>query len=252
MKQAVVRGALSVFLGAAFPAMAAAADLPVKAPMRATMVSVSDWTGAYVGIVGGYAWGRGHFVGTGTGAGSVNNVSMPGGMIGGRIGYDFNVNPNLVLGGVADFSWADLSGQTCVAKYACDPSQDAFALGKMKWFSTVRAKGGVAYGNSLFYVTGGPALARLEGGITNLTAAGDPTLTDSKTHLGWTVGAGVDYKVTSNVVFGVEYLYADLGREHYDFSNSLPGAPIVLGADGKLTANIVRASVSYRFGCPRC
>ena len=213
-------------------------------------VPAASWNGFYLGLVGGYAWGEGRFIGTGTGAGQNNNVSMPGGMIGGRFGYDYGLANNVVIGGVADLSWANLSGQTCVARFGCDPSQDAFATGKMNWFSTIRARAGIPAGDALFYATGGLALTELTGGITHLTKPSDPTLTASNTHAGWVVGAGADYMLLSNVSFGVEYLYASFGSRHYDFSNSLPGVPIVLGADGTLTASIVRASLSYRFNAP--
>ena len=97
-----------------------------------------SWSGFYLGIVGGYGVGHGQFNGTGTGAGNNNDVTMLGGLFGGRIGYDFVVDRRFVVGGVADISWAGLEGQTCVARFACDPANDAFALGKMKWLSTVR------------------------------------------------------------------------------------------------------------------
>jgi outer membrane immunogenic protein len=255
MKRVVLLGLATVAtLGASVPLDAMAADLPVRAPVAvpAPAPVITDWSGFYIGVVGGYAWATGHFVGTGTGVGQNNDVSMPGWLIGGRIGFDFQLSPMFVLGAVADLSWADLSGQTCVAKFACVPAEDAFAIGKMKWFSTVRARAGLGFGNALVYATGGLAMAGLKGSLTNLTAPGDPTLTDSHTHFGWTVGGGIDYRLWTNLVVGVEYLYVDLGKEHYDFSNSIPGLPITLGADGTLTASIVRGSISYKFGCARC
>jgi outer membrane immunogenic protein len=252
MKRALAGGlAILALLIVAIPGRAGAADMPVKArpPMP---VAAPKWSGLYVGIVGGYAWGQGHFIGTGTGVGRNNEVSMPGGMFGGRIGYDYTLGSNVVIGGIADLSWADLNGQTCVATFACNPAEDAFALGKMKWFSTVRGRVGIATPNALLYATGGLALAGLQGSITNLTAPGDPTLTASHTHVGWTVGGGIEYRLWRHVTVGVEYLYVDLGQEHYDFSNSLPGVPIVLGADGTLTASVFRGSLNYRFDCPNC
>jgi outer membrane immunogenic protein len=55
------RIALAV-LAAAFSAgagqSASAADLPVKAPRVAAPIQYADWSGVYVGIEGGYGWGR--------------------------------------------------------------------------------------------------------------------------------------------------------------------------------------------------
>jgi outer membrane immunogenic protein len=226
------------------PTIAFADDAPLKetGPARAL-----DWTGFYVGVVGGYGWGEGHFTGTGTGTGNNNSVSMPGPLVGGQVGYDHSLGNNYIIGVVADLSWTNLNGQTCVAKHGCNPSQDAFATGKMDWFATARARGGVISGNALFYMTGGLALTRLTGGLTHLTKPSDPTLTASDNHTGWTLGTGVDYRLLENISLGIEYLYVDFEKRHYDFSNSLPGVPIALGADGNLTANMVRASLSYSF-----
>jgi outer membrane immunogenic protein len=239
--QSALLAAIAVF---SIPSLAWADDAAVKE--KAATIS-SDWTGFYIAVVGGYGWGEGHFTGTGTGAGKNNSVSMPGGMVGGQFGYDYSLGNNFIAGAAADMSWTDLSGQTCVATFACNPSQDAFATGKMDWFSTVRARTGVIEGNALFYITGGLALTHLTGGLTHLTKPSDPTLTASHIHAGWTIGAGVDYKLLRHVSLAIEYLYVDFEKQHYDFSNSLPGAPIVLGADGNLTGNIARASLIYRF-----
>jgi outer membrane immunogenic protein len=50
--------AAAVSTGAfAFSAAALAADMPVKAPPP-VVVAVYNWTGLYIGIQGGYAWGE--------------------------------------------------------------------------------------------------------------------------------------------------------------------------------------------------
>jgi opacity protein-like surface antigen len=56
------RIALAALACAAFSAgagqSASAADLPVKAPRVAAPIQYADWSGVYVGIEGGYGWGR--------------------------------------------------------------------------------------------------------------------------------------------------------------------------------------------------
>src|ERR1700716_2395760 len=58
-----MRIVLTVLAFAAFGAVAGqsalAADLPVKAPrLAAAPVPYADWSGVYVGIEGGYGWGK--------------------------------------------------------------------------------------------------------------------------------------------------------------------------------------------------
>ncbi|SEM13551.1 Outer membrane protein beta-barrel domain-containing protein, partial [Bosea lupini] len=60
---------------------------------------------------------------------------------------------------------------------------------------------------------------------------------DSNTHTGWTVGGGVEYAFTNNLVGGVEYLYVDLGDKR-----------VFNGGDKVSTDfSVVRARLSYKF-----
>src|SRR5436189_2312432 len=56
------RIALAALACAAFSAgagqSASAADLPVKAPRVAAPIQYAEWSGVYVGVEGGYGWGR--------------------------------------------------------------------------------------------------------------------------------------------------------------------------------------------------
>ena len=83
MKKLVLAGAAVAALIAG-PAMAA--DLPVKAP---PIVPVYDWTGFYVGINGGYSFGRSetdfNFPGFPIVSGKFN---LNGGLAGGQAGYN--------------------------------------------------------------------------------------------------------------------------------------------------------------------
>src|SRR5215212_5208953 len=70
----------------AFTATAAvAADLPRQMPARApAYVPVGyNWTGFYLGVNGGYAWGRSHWDNFGGGS------DPQGGMVGGTAGYNW-------------------------------------------------------------------------------------------------------------------------------------------------------------------
>ena len=108
---------LSVF--AASPAMAA--DLPVKAPPAPVMAPVWNWTGFYIGVNGGYSWGRssrdlnffnplnGATIATASGGGR----DLDGGVFGGQIGYNWQTS-NWVFGIEADAQWTGQKGGTTV------------------------------------------------------------------------------------------------------------------------------------------
>ena len=85
---------------------ATAADLPVKAPPPApVMAPVLNWSGFYIGVNGGYSWGRssrdlnffnplnGVPLTTGTGGGR----DLDGGVFGGQLGYNWQTG-NWVVG----------------------------------------------------------------------------------------------------------------------------------------------------------
>jgi outer membrane immunogenic protein len=230
-----------------------AADMAVKA--RPVPVTIYSWTGFYVGIVGGYATGPAHADPTGIlpliGAYPVD-FTVSGGFIGGQLGYDYQLSNRLVFGVVADIAWADLNGKACAevtAGRCTGAPRDSYAMGKVKWLATARGRVGVVVGdNGLLYATGGAAFAgtRAEDtfidGVNNITA--DATL------YGWTVGVGGQYKLTSSVSLGLEYLYADFGRHSYVFNSSnlgggLAGQPISVSST--LALNIIKASVSLHF-----
>ena len=121
MKKLVLAGAALAALIAG-PAMAA--DLPVKA---APIVPIYDWTGFYIGINGGYSWGRSNttvsYFNTITGApiippaGSITDAgfNLDGGVFGGQIGYNWQFS-SWLFGLEADAQW---SGQKGSAAFLC-------------------------------------------------------------------------------------------------------------------------------------
>src|SRR5262245_58076270 len=90
-------------------APASAADLPVKAPPPAPIVTVYNWSGFYIGANGGWARSRNcwDFV---TAVGAVFGDGCrdrSGGVVGGQIGYRWQTG-GFVFGLEAQGDWADL------------------------------------------------------------------------------------------------------------------------------------------------
>ena len=135
---------------------ATAADLPRKAPAPApVMAPVWNWTGFYVGVNGGYSWGRssrdlnffnplnGVIIASGTGGGR----DLNGGLFGGQLGYNWQT-ANWVFGIETDAQWTGQKGSTTVLcpVAGCFPTAVAAGTGvgaalsdKLEWFGSSEA-----------------------------------------------------------------------------------------------------------------
>jgi outer membrane immunogenic protein len=254
MKTIVYTAAALALAAPAFAADAIIYNEP-SPPMAAPM-AVSDWTGFYVGGQLGGVFGS-----TGTFALSPFTPALQGafapgfsgdfdtGLIGGvHAGYDVQFG-SIVVGGIIDISATDVSDKqngfsTTPARYTITRDLD--------YLATLRARLGYAVGNSfLVYGTGGLAYGDVNfsyeqpgSGATTTTSGGQ------RNDFGYTVGAGVEAMVTSNISVGLEYLYTDLGKN--DFRANLVGGPFGagtagFGTDSRFDFHTVQAKVSFRF-----
>lgn len=224
MKRVFLLGAVALAVATTMTA-ANAADLgrrhmPAKAP--AYYEPYYNWTGLYVGINGGGAFGNSDLSNV---LGSTS-YDVNGGMAGGTIGYNWQVG-RLVYGLEADGDWSGLKGSTTNALcVSCETSNP--------WLATARGRIGYAFNRVLPYVTAGGAFGDVK--IARPGFAGD-----TDTRAGWTGGGGVEFAINGPWTAKVEYLYADLGSANCSAAN----CGVSTSAD--LTANIVRGGINYRF-----
>ena len=207
------------------------ADLPRPAykapPLAPEYIAPFTWTGFYIGLNGGYAWGKADVSNS---VASFTTDTQDGWLIGATAGYNLQTGV-WVWGLEGDIDYALIKGNatntaTCGAG-SCEV--------KNTWFATARARIGYAgWNNFMPYITGGGAFAGLK--VEPSTGA-----SSSDTTIGWTAGAGVEYAFLGNWSAKLEYLYADLGTATCDAS--------VCGVDTdiKPKINIVRAGLNYRF-----
>ena len=185
-----------------------------------------NWTGAYVGAHAGYVWQDITFMS--------DITAKPGGLLGGvYAGYNFQLPSNIVLGVEADLGRGDLSFNPAELGFTDYTAVDTQLNGH------VRARLGYAVDRALFYVAGGASLARVALDDTDPGYDGD-----SDTYLGWSIGAGVDYAMTDNLILRAEYLYDDYGTEMFDVNQN--GVPSY-GNDLELTASTLRLGVAWKF-----
>jgi opacity protein-like surface antigen len=121
---------------------------------------------------------------------------------------------------------------------------------ELPWFATFRARLGVmATPTWLFYVTGGLVIGEITTNASFTTPTATVASRFSNIKAGFVVGGGTEWALSPNWSFKVEYLYIDFGRIDHSFPSILPFVG-TFTASSRITDNIVRVGVSYRFGGP--
>lgn len=228
---------LTFALAPVSPMPAAAADLSIAPIYKAPPAPVTTWSGAYLGVSGGGAWGNAVVRNGVTGADQTPRMDISGGIVGLTSGFNVQ-NGGLLLGFEGDISATNKKGSAFEF-----PPNTAFSNDvKERWLSTFRGRIGYARDNWLFYATGGGAVANVQ---NNLSApATGATVSDTQWHWGWTVGGGVEVKLNQDWSAKLEYLYVGLQDKSYFSPAPTPALP----SNQRLNLNdqIVRVGVNYQ------
>jgi outer membrane immunogenic protein len=165
-------GAAATILGVA---SAFAADLPRPAPIYKAAASVVapafSWTGFYVGANGGYGWkdptvsytpNDSNALASTCGGGSCvpsASFNVAGGIVGGQIGYNYQINSAWLVGVETDYDWARITGTGNSNFILGSVGPVTFvAKEKVESFGTLRARlGYIPVAPLLVYATGGLA-----------------------------------------------------------------------------------------------
>jgi outer membrane immunogenic protein len=204
---------------------ARAADLSVAPIYKAPPVAAPqayNWSGFYLGLNGGGAWGTSNW----DSAGSFN---LSGGVVGGTAGVNWQIG-HAVIGLEGDVDWSTLKGTTTSALCAggCTTNND--------WLATVRGRAGYAFDRFMPYVTGGLALGDIKAAAPGFAGA-------TQTNTGWTAGGGVELALTNNWTAKAEYLHVDLGNMNCGFN-----CGVVANNNVSVKSDQVRGGVNFRFG----
>jgi outer membrane immunogenic protein len=192
-KETTMKTLLIGALAALVSTSAYAADLVTQEPVAPEVVEaapISTWDGAYIGALGGAGWLQGDYDFGATTA----SRTKAGGLLGAFAGYNYQLDNNVVLGVEGDFSYnwnKESIGGTDVGT---------------DWAGSARGRVGYAFDDALIYGTAGWTTAR---GFVDAPGASKQT----KALNGYTVGAGVDYKITQNIFARAEYRFNDYGTE---------------------------------------
>ena len=268
--------------------LAAAATLSMAGAAQA-----QDWTGFYVGATAGIAdrseskgetigfdtnldGAYGDTVNTAAGAnafspgfcgGSFNTNAAAGGCrkddnddveLSIRAGYDWQFAGNWVVGGVVEYSETQLSDG--VTAFSTTPASYNFTR-KLKDTWAVRARGGYAMGDNLFYVTGGYAQGSVKHSFTTTNTVNAFPRSGGGSAKGYQLGAGYERKITQNVSLGVEFLRTSLDDDDFGVRAGNTGTTAAtnpfllvngqgtgfLRTDDDIEYNSFRATVAWRF-----
>jgi len=232
--------------------MAAAADMPTKAPAYAP-VAMYNWTGFYIGgqIGGGWDSSQGTSIDA-TGsfpAGYVDNKIDGNGFLGGGYaGFNYQIN-QFVIGIDGDYSWADLTGS----------GQDISPINggtttrhtKVKWIAAVTGRVGYAVNNWMFFGKGGWAWAGFDGDSSTFNTAGVNTAngTNSDTRDGWTLGTGVEWGFMPHWSAKLEYDYVKFNTANFNTTSTNVATGVATSLARSATSDLseVKLGVAYRF-----
>ncbi|MEL6093963.1 outer membrane protein [Bartonella schoenbuchensis] len=111
-----------------------------------------------------------------------------------------------------------------------------------KWTGATRIRIGFAADRIMPYIAGGVAYGQFQNILSlSSTDTHDKELNnmvdETKTMIGYTVGAGIDFAMTDNVILRAEYRYSDFGKKKF-FKDSF---------ELYYKTNDFRAGVSYKF-----
>jgi outer membrane immunogenic protein len=231
-----------------------------------------SWTGFYIGGFGGYKFSNvdadlrandelalhGEDLGPALESFGSHDLDNSGAEAGGVIGYNYQLHNNWVFGleASAGYLWAresDAEGFEHLPISLVDVKLSSSF--KTHYLATVAPRIGYAFCRWLPYITGGLAVGDLEfdQSYRAVNRAGFALFSDDEEHdtnVGWMVGGGLEYALTTHWRVRGQYQYIDLGDVSFDSitSGPLQGATL-FGARhrAELTEHNASFAILYQF-----
>ena len=266
---------LALIAGPAF-----AADMPLKAPP--IVAPVLGWNGWYVGAEVGAMRNKSdwdptciQFGGPITCGNPLNNIFFNGidsnarfsgttARYGIYYGWLYQANERWVFGAESDYAWHHQTGTLGAlvgcATVACTGNVppftgDSSSLRIGNDYSFRLRAGFLVLPDLQLYVAGGPAVERVSTTMTCANTGAVPcfnttTSVNSKNMVGYTVGAGIEWKVWEHILLRGEYRYADYGTwKQNAFLGSNAGFEEFSNIHVK--SNMVNFGIAYLFPPPK-
>ncbi|REF86073.1 outer membrane immunogenic protein [Methylovirgula ligni] len=238
-----------------FCAPAQAADLPsdkepalAPAPLPPAPFS---WTGFYAGVNGGfgldhYAFTYSYFPPGVAGQGAKSGITSSGPLIGGQIGYNYELTnlpiiDHAIIGIEADEQWTDFHGAVDIPV-----SNGIFHIGtQLENYGSLRSRVGYNFDRLLFYFTGGFAYSVTKNYYTAGALSGSRTQFRSGLFPSvGIIGIGAEYALTDHFTVRAEYFYNFTGAHYADLYQT-PTSTIGFGT--RSMYHIARVGLNYKF-----
>jgi outer membrane immunogenic protein len=214
---------------------AAAADLPIRGYTKAPVMvdPAYNWSGFYLGGHVGAIWGRSRVFDNGV---LTESGAATDGIVGGiLVGYNWQTGP-AVLGVEADFGGSNARGHGTLVAPPLPREPNTYDI---RWDSHLVGKAGFAADRWLIFATGGLAIAGFDF-REGAQPPAPPPGSIGATYVGFSVGGGVEYVFTQNLLGRLQYIYDDFGGKNFT------------AADGgtyrvNLTSQTLRGALSWKF-----
>ena len=204
-----------------------------------------NWSGVYFGGHLGAGWADTEWIGPSAFFGVNRFSTNPDGLVGGgHVGVQHQWG-NVVAGVEVSYDGSRMR-ETVVGPVAIFP-QDAFQTKVNDLFSVV-GRLGYAQGGWMAYAKGGYANGEVElSGVSGPPLANATFSTSDRPH-GFTVGSGLEWMATRNIVLGLEYNYVYLRGDSLAATTggTVPGAALAIDL-GDVRMQTLMARVSFKF-----
>ena len=212
-----------------------------------------SWTGLYVGAYAGYAWGDGMLDNTfcrlnNCGGTYFVEPDVDGFIGGGLIGYNQQFSGGFVFGAEMDLGIGP-SGDGVFEGTNVGLPLDPNYTGEIDvgLSGSARLRAGFAIDHFMPFITGGVAFASYDADIQGPGGASDvDTRSGDGSLVGWTVGGGLNYALTDNIILGAEYRYTDFGSDTVGLTNPLSDTDI-WAHEVELQTHDLRVTASFKF-----
>jgi len=164
-------------------------DMPEVQPLAVAAPSITDWSGAYLGVSAGLEFGE--YDRYGNTLDYLDTYQIDGGMYGGFAGYNFQSGA-FVYGAELAYSLGDAHQSTSI--YLNDSLDNVI---------DIKARAGFAFGNMLAYGVVGGSFGNWSNADTNNVYA----------FSGMVYGGGIDVQFGNGFFGGVEYLARNVSGE---------------------------------------
>ena len=161
-----------------------------------------------------------------------------------------------MVGVVGEFGRSNISDS--VSAFSTTPANYTMTR-EINYHAAYRVRAGYAANRTLFYVTGGGALANIKRRFQSSNTANSFTDNDNDLAFGFQGGGGIEQKISKNISFGLEYMYNHyrddlrvfVGRGTAPATNPFvlvsPNGTTFARSDDNFRWHSVRATVNFRF-----